>query len=633
VGSIEEEKEEIERQHLIERLNNVKEVLKNREEKLSEEQYQVVKTIFHDVPKLDFIPKTLWIPLAQMLTLVEMKKGDILLSRNNTNPPCCIILSGRFKATVHGEQEGELTARSTCGDFQYFARKRWTPMDVVCMEDNSAVATFKPKELARLLAIESSNAHFKSLLGFLAVSIPGFEQLSGHSKERLCRFFKEVVYLANKAIIKEGQTPSSAYLIKEGVCMIISKQNPLFYSPCKKIYDTNENTSHSSSYSVKRTVNNTLSSARTLRGSMSLSTNLSQLRNIGEKEWLGEEGLLLDEIPEFKYDYSAVASTTVIALEISKENLKKFPFDILEWFKKNAHSKISWHKHRKTELSSAVKGIYRMDPMTHLLDEALSQVTKRFPQASNRLTNEIYKQNFLVPIESEDMNKQGVGLVPEFDYLRVLMNAKRQQGSLTDRPLTVQQATHKASSHRYTSNSEQRNLLSSPKEKPNKKVKEEIPQQSNVLRSTLQINKGNTLHPNLLTKLQLNMTLVPNKKKTESKINEKYQQSLYNNFGYHRARRLAKQVYLESAATFRMSYDNKAAFPTIFVKPPPPRILLTQNAAEENSNIKKMKVEIDSKHNGFRVGLKNIKLIDQSKRPPSPNEARIPSIMSEPSVN
>eukprot|EP00826_Nyctotherus_ovalis_P010174 TRINITY_DN12704_c0_g2_i1.p1 TRINITY_DN12704_c0_g2~~TRINITY_DN12704_c0_g2_i1.p1 ORF type:complete len:599 (-),score=162.89 TRINITY_DN12704_c0_g2_i1:86-1882(-) len=587
-----------------------------------------------------------------MLTLVEIHKGEKLLSREDTDPPCCIVLSGRFRTVLHGEQEGEysedrmLGAGSTCGNFQYFARKRWMPMDVVCVDEESAVAVFKAKELARLLAVESSNAQFKSLLGFLAGSIPGFEQLSGHSKERLCRFFKEVVYLPNKAIISEGQTPSSAYLIKEGVCMIISKQNPLFYNAAKKIHYTNDNEhgKYPSSYSVKRIVNNTLSSARTLRGSMSLSTNLSQLRNVGEKEWLGEETLLLEEMPEFRYDYSAIARTKVVVLEISRESLKKFPFDIMEWFKRNAHCKILWHKQRKSDLSNAVKGIYRMDPMTHFLDEALGQVTKRFPQASHRLTNEIHKQNFLVPVESEDegarTGRQSVGLVPEFDYLRVLMNAKKQQGRYTDRPLTVQQKPKKASAHRYTADSAEqraeRNILSAPKEKREKtreggerdnviSLKRELPQpQQMALRSTIQFSKGNTLHPTILAKVSMNLTLIPNKLKSK-KDNEKYQQSLYNSFGYHRARRLAKQVLLENAATFRMSYDNKASFPTVFVKPPPPRVLVAQTEETENANMRRMKVEIDMKHNTFRVGLRNIQLVEQAKRPPSPNEARVPS--------
>ena len=362
-------------------------LFRSRGAKLAEDEYQIIKSIFHDTPKLEFIPKTLWIPVCQKLDLVEVNKGKKLLSKDEINPQCFVILTGQFRIENYKEfdqnEEKLLTPGKTCGNFEYFIGKPWIPMDVIGIEDISTAATFNPREVERLLEIDNKNIQYKALSSFLAASISGFEQLSSHSKERLCSFFKEVIFLPNKEIIKEGSVPTYAYLIKEGECTIFSSQNPLLFDPNKRL-----NTPHPPehiapiNYSAQRAVNSTLSPARTLRGNMSLSTNLCQLRTVGEHEWLGEEVLIADDGPGYRFEYSVVATTRLVALEIAKENIKRFPVDLMDWFRKNARNKINWHNTRKTELANTVRKIYKMDPMNSFLDEALSQIVKRFPQAS-----------------------------------------------------------------------------------------------------------------------------------------------------------------------------------------------------------------------------------------------------------
>ena len=440
-------KERIEQIEINERLIKVAQALKGRKEKLSEEEYQIVKLIFHNSTELDFIPKSLWISLAQMLVLKEVSKGEKLIAKINQDPPCCIILSGEFLISVHeGVQNNKsdekiLVPGNTCGNFPYFLEKHWKPMDIIALDDNCSAAIFNPKELGKLLEIENSNVHFKSLLEYLSKSIPGFEQLSGHYRERLCRFFKEVVFLANRELIKEFTVPSHAYLIKEGTCIILSRQNPLNHNSSKVKSNVGIRREEAPiTYSVKRIVNRGLSPAKTLRGTMSLSTNLYQLRIVNKMEWLGEECLLLNEIPNIKYEYSAIATTKVVALQISHENLKKFPIEILNWFKENAQNKIKWHEERKDRLANAVKKIYKKDSMIDFLDEALQQVNKRFPQATPRLKLEIYKHNFVREIEKNEISVESDSnrlitkkntlnkskLLSDFDNLRSIMNTKRQ---------------------------------------------------------------------------------------------------------------------------------------------------------------------------------------------------------------
>ena len=632
-------KEEIERQNILNSLDDVRAVLKVRGEKLSEEQYQTVKQIFHYVPTLDFVPKALWIPLSQMLKLKEIPKDEKLLIREITDPPCCIILSGKFRISLNNNPIDEnsekmmLEPGMTCGNFQCFSRKHWQPMDVTSIEEVSTAAVFNSKDLEKLLAVENSNAQFKSLLAFLTEAVPGFEQLSGHSKERLCRFFKEVTYLQNKEIIKEGLSPASAYIIKEGICSMMSKQNPLFYNPMKKtVYKPSEinESKYPSSYSLERKVNNTLSSARTLRGNMSLSVNISKLTSIGEKEWIGEEILIMDETPDYCYDYSVIAKTKVVLLEISKDKIKKFPIEILDWFKRSAHYKLEWIKERKFTLSKSVKKIYKMDPLSPFLDEALRQVTKRFPQATPQLTNEIHKQHFLVRSNGEDLRpktaRQKVALLPEFNYLRMLINAKREsqnEGKKTTRNIKIKNKSERIISTaskpniRYINTQDLLKSVQVNKFVLSTTIKPAPIKQEPVPEVT--VNKTNALK---------NLTLRPKNAKLfeTSKPFEWPQPELYRGL----ISRKSKKVYLETAATFRMSYDKKASLPIVFVKEIQKKIPRGKKINKtDDARIKNMKIEVEGKNNTFKVGLKNIKLMEMKKKYKVPNDASATNTLND----
>lgn len=569
---------------------------------MTDEEIQAIKQNLYHIPQLEFFPKNLWNQLVPKLVLKEIGLEDKLIAREEVQVPCCIILKGAFeirdpqKIQTEGKAEDtipKLLPGSICGNFQALSDKRWKPVDVVAIEDNSSAAIFSADALISLMNEENSNAQFKALLAFLIEAITTFDQLSGHFRERLCRFFKERVFLPGFEIIQEGATPTSAFLVKEGECAIMSRQNPVYYQLQKKQELENRQLQSQPVQQgfMNKSISSQLTAAKTLRGYMSLSVNTFQLRTVNEKEWFGEEVLLMESNPNIKFEYSVVSKTKVVALEIAKENLKKFPANLLEWFRKNAKDKMAWHKKRKDELANSIGKIYHMDPMTNFLDEAFNQVSKKFPQANTQLTSQIHKQNFLneeALQENRQSNKGGrirpqSGILSSFNNLRSLMKAKKM--SVQQRPTTAIQP-------------------------------------SKMFSQTQRPFTGRD-------KIGLHLGSLGFGYKSAAQLG-RVQSSKTQRMGAWlggAATDIAKKnkFILDAASTFRMSYDNRVYFPTVKKKPYEPKKPVCEREQNKDAQIENMKKGIVQQYDTFKVGIMDIKAIDtnSNNRPPSPNPARI----------
>lgn len=591
-----QKKEDSDRLALNERFNRIYEILKKKKEKLSDEEYQIVKQIFHYVPEFENLPKPLWIILSQKLILKEVPIGDKLISKDDTDIPCCVILKGTFenldlqknqKDSPTSQGRSQLLPASACGNYQPLNDKRWKPADIVATEDNCAAAIFSAVDLANMLNEENSNAQSKALQAFLIEAIASFEQLSGQLRARLTKKFKERIFLPGLEIIQEGTVPTSAFLIREGECAIISRQNPVYNRPQTKQNSRQQQQQLPVQQGfMNKSISNQVTASKTLRGYMSLSINTYQLRTLNEKEWFGDEVLLINDLSNIKYEYSVVTKTKVFALEITKEDIKKFPADLIEWFKKNAKDKIAWLKHRKAELEGSIGKIYQMDPLTNFLEEAFSQVTKKFPQSNIQLKSQIHKQNFLseeaiqepIPRKHNSRVRPKSGILPCFNNLRTLMRAKKLNSQI--RPMT---ATKESILFTQT---DRQNLLKG-------KMGIHLASTGYGCKSTAQLRSA---------------------AQTSGPWFERIEGFPTNN----------KRILLDAASTFRMSYDKKAYFPAVQKKQYEPKKPLGEKERNKDEQIEKMKIGIIQQYDTFKVGILDIKAVGASmnNRPPSPNPVR-----------
>jgi len=524
--------------------------------KSAEEESQALKTLFLEVTELDFIPRTLWGKVAHLLKLKIAEKDTKLISNDEKINNCYIVLTGSLKIN-----EEKLVPGNIFGELKLFNGKKWHHTDVIALE-NSSVAYFSSLEVAQLIDIENSNLSYKALIQFLIESIPKFDQLSGNLRDRLGRFFQEKTYVAGADIIKEGVIPNCAYLIKEGKCKIVSTKNPLAgFQQAEAV-----NLASVGQY-VKGTVKIHRSAKKLQRGYMSMSTSMYQLRTIAEKEWFGEE-ILFDDYEWESMEYSVIAVVKTTVLSITKENLNKFPADVLEQIKRNARDKVQWQIERKKELS---KSIIKINKMNSLIDyafpdkneEKITKKSRQILQTTNILTeNQPAFQTEPIRGKSAELSK------------RKNLNETQQNVSFIIQNKTSANWRNTFDNDNFTNN----NL---------------------ALFSSFGGNNNGIISLGL-------PELNPNMNKT-----------------FYQGKRL-----LAAASTFRTINNKKMLCPTIIHHPLGVKKIVsgnTINYTKRDRLLSEMRKNIVNKQDTFMVGVKEVKAISSETRlrPPSPNPAKI----------
>ena len=64
------------------------------------------------------------------------------------------------------------------------------------------------------------------MLSFLGDCIGGFNIISAAARDKIARSFTAKQFFPGMKIIKEGETSHTAYIVKEGDCMLVSSKRP-----------------------------------------------------------------------------------------------------------------------------------------------------------------------------------------------------------------------------------------------------------------------------------------------------------------------------------------------------------------------------------------------------------------------
>jgi len=312
--------------------------------KLTREEVQIVRNVFNKSPQLSFIPKPIWNSVAQLLSLKKLEKDEPIVRRGE-NMELYIVLTGSFKA----EDKEVYNPGDAFGNFTILNEKKQEHKNFIATKISS-VAKFSPNDLLILIQQENSNQSNKELLNFLSEAIPRFEQLSVTLRYRLSKCFTEKIYMTGNKLLTEGTLNNCVYLIKEGKCKVIASKDR------EKDQDQEINIENPMSSKI-------YAKANIQRGYRSVSTSKYQIMIIGAKEWVGEE-ILFEDCRWKPIDYSVVALVKTVALWITKENLNKFPGDVLSQIKKNNYEKQQWKINRKSELLKSIMKINKLDSST-----------------------------------------------------------------------------------------------------------------------------------------------------------------------------------------------------------------------------------------------------------------------------
>lgn len=241
-----------------------------------------------------------------------------------------VALTGEFT-----DEDGEVyEPGDVFGNLQVVSNKQWHYKSVMAKTEASAVA-IPSTELASLIEQANISYNYKELQNFLALAIPRFDQLSGNLKHRLAKLFTEKLYMPGTTLIPEGKVLGCAYLVREGRCKVVARKEEEWLGGRRKVGK---------------------------QGYVSSVTEEYQIKVIGAVEWIGEE-ILFEEFGWKPIDYSAIVVVKSTILCITKENLKKFPLDVLSQLRAISSQKMQWRKDRKAELFSSIMKIHKLDPV------------------------------------------------------------------------------------------------------------------------------------------------------------------------------------------------------------------------------------------------------------------------------
>lgn len=117
------------------------------------------------------------------------------------------------------------------------------------------------------------------------------------------------------------------------------------------------------------------------KGYISETTSTFQIGIRNEGEWVGEEVLLLNDLP---FPFSVIAKTEITALEISKKDVQsKLPYSFRTLLEQNARDRNVWQQQRIREITKTSHIIYKQDHKQSVYDKVMNQLIARHPQASS----------------------------------------------------------------------------------------------------------------------------------------------------------------------------------------------------------------------------------------------------------
>ena len=314
----------------------IQNAIKGKGNELTKEDIRSLKLLFHLVPQLNFIPKSLWNTVITLFTFKELPPQRKVIRVKDKSVYLYIVLTGELVS----EGDKVYLPGDIFGNTEPINNEKWIPKNIVARTE-VGVIMISPTKVASLIEQANINHSHKELLNFLDHAIPKFDQLSGNLKYTLAKLFIEKVYMPGTHIVTEGHILNSAYLIKEGRCKIISSKE-----------QTSPNESTTGRYFGKRR------SVTRQSGYTSTSINRYQIKTIGASEWLGEE-ILFGEFGWKAIDYSAIAIIKTRVLSISKDDLNKFPFDVLSQLRSISNQKVQWRTNRKAQLSNSIMKIHK----------------------------------------------------------------------------------------------------------------------------------------------------------------------------------------------------------------------------------------------------------------------------------
>jgi len=379
-------------------IEDLKEILLS--EHRSETELNKLKTLFKENEFLKTVPSSLRAEFCAHMYLKEVPALQSFIKETEKKPDFYMVLKGKL-ILRNRTKETTLTPFEIFGCTKQLDSKKWIPSRCTAKEA-TAILYIPREEFKNCMEKVGKINDDARVLQVLIRTVPGLKRLGQAGKQRVLNYFEKVSFKAGDTLLKQGEHASYAFIIEEGECKQVNKQNP-----------------------VQRP-----GSAIT-RGFMSKTTSCYHLGIASSGEWVGEDSVLLEKPMEF----SVIANTYVKTLRITKEKLRdNLTRETVNALKKCIEDKASWRNNRKDCITKIIsKNVYEEEDEFAVCN--YENTEKNYPTASKLALNSIRRRE-MIKSERESRKKLENNQESPYGLVRASSrpNSKRPVSSYTKRP-------------------------------------------------------------------------------------------------------------------------------------------------------------------------------------------------------
>eukprot|EP00347_Sterkiella_histriomuscorum_P015136 403358183 len=277
------------------------------------------------------------------------------------------------------------------GQYYSLTGSKWRPSFVMAIKDDTMILRTPVAKIDQMLNKINSSEQHKQLLSFLNQTIFGFDRISAAARDKVARCFVEKQFYPGQKLIKEGESQNSAFIIKEGECVLLSKQNPVDvkFTEDGQVYKKNIRGLQ------------TLKEDRKKRGYMSKTTNQFKFGVKGKSQWVGEDILIFSGQETFYFSVVAVGKVT--ALEISRmDMISKLPQQFVKYLEKGSLKRKEFVLQRMKNINKTVKQIIKNGEDKEQFDDEYER------QRHSNQQSQLIQQKIMSLNESQSNNKIGM---------------------------------------------------------------------------------------------------------------------------------------------------------------------------------------------------------------------------------
>ncbi|CAI2387134.1 unnamed protein product [Moneuplotes crassus] len=350
--------------------------------KLSEDEMLSFQSMLRQLPNFEDVSNQFRKEISKYARTCVLPPSTVFITPEDAVIDKYILVKGSIQISIFSPEESHgkqkiLSPGDTFGDFSDINPEcKWEKLYVKTLAVGAETIKFSTLEILPGLTTLRKELEIQIKMEHLCTVIPELRNRNKAKIGSICDcMMKEMLYVKDTYLIKEGEKANYIYIIKKGELKIVSS---------KKLRGSNKNFVE------------------------------FQIGRIGEKEWAGIEILKLRGNP---IPFSIIAMTHVEAYRIntkrsdnldskakSKKEWSNLPNEILSKVELLALERLKFLETRICEIIHSMKKISKLETYSQISKEESNKISKKFPAASKGALKNLASIEFINTVRNESSN-------------------------------------------------------------------------------------------------------------------------------------------------------------------------------------------------------------------------------------